>query len=54
MFMELILLNLELKLLKWLKEEGLKANLKVDDIYKKLPYPDNLFDTIISTQTLRH
>jgi ubiquinone/menaquinone biosynthesis C-methylase UbiE len=39
---------------EWLKEEGLKANLKVGDIYKKLPYKDNFFDAIICIRTLRH
>ena len=39
---------------KWLKKEGLKANLKIGDIYKKLPYQDNFFDAIISTQALHH
>ena len=39
---------------KWLKEERLKANLKVGNIYKKLPYPDNFFEAIISTQALHH
>lgn len=38
----------------WLKKEKLKANLRIGDIYKKLPYPDNFFDAIISTQTLHH
>lgn len=38
----------------WLKVEGLKANLKIGDIYKRLPYPDNFFDAILSTQTLHH
>lgn len=38
----------------WLKKERLKANLKIGDIYQKLPYPDNFFDAIISTQTLHH
>jgi SAM-dependent methyltransferase len=38
----------------WLKEENLKANLKVGDIYKKLPYQNNFFDAIISIQTLHH
>ena len=32
----------------------MKVNLKIGDIYKKLPYPDNFFDAIISTQTLHH
>jgi len=39
---------------KWLEKEGLKANLKISDIYKKLPYKDNFFDAIVSTQTLHH
>jgi cyclopropane fatty-acyl-phospholipid synthase-like methyltransferase len=39
---------------KWLDKEGLKANLKIRDIYKKLPYKDNFFDAIVSTQTLHH
>lgn len=38
----------------WLKKEKLKADLKVGDIYKKLPYPNNFFDALISTQTLHH
>jgi SAM-dependent methyltransferase len=38
----------------WLKEEKLKAHLKIGDIYKKLPYKDNFFDAIVSTQTLHH
>lgn len=38
----------------WLKKEKLKANLKIADIYKKLPYPNNFFDAIISTQVLHH
>jgi SAM-dependent methyltransferase len=39
---------------EWLKEENLKANLKIGDIYKKLPYPNNFFDAIISVQVLHH
>ncbi len=38
----------------WLKQEGLKANLRMGDIYRKLPYPDGFFDAFISTQTLHH
>lgn len=38
----------------WLREEGLKAEVTVGDIYKKLPYPDNFFDAIISIKTLHH
>lgn len=39
---------------KWLKKEKLKADFKTGDIYKKLPYKDNFFDAIISTQTINH
>jgi len=39
---------------KWLKKEKSKANLKVGNVYKKLPYPNNFFDALISTQTLHH
>jgi len=38
----------------WLKKEGLKADLKVSDIYKKLPYKDNFFDAMVSIKTLHH
>lgn len=38
----------------WLKKEGLKANLRISNIYKKLPYKNNFFDAIVSTQTLHH
>ena len=39
---------------EWLKKENLQANLKVGNIYEKLPYQDNYFDAVISTQTLHH
>ena len=39
---------------KWLKKEGVKANLKVGSIYKRLPYKNSFFDTIISTNTIHH
>jgi len=38
----------------WLKKEKLRANLKIGNIYKKLPYPSNFFDAIISIQVLHH
>ena len=38
----------------WLKKGKLEANLKVGNIYKKLPYPNHFFDALISTQTLHH
>ena len=37
-----------------LKEAGLKADLKLADIYKPLSYKDNFFDGFISTSTLHH
>ncbi len=39
---------------KWLDNEGLKADLKMGDIYGKLPYKSSFFDAIVSTQTLHH
>lgn len=39
---------------KWLKKEGLKANLKIGSMYEKLPYKDNYFDAIVSIQALHH
>ena len=39
---------------EWLKKENLQANLKVGNIYEKLPYKDNYFDAVISTATLHH
>ncbi len=38
----------------WLKRENLKADLKVGDIYKKLPYPNNFFDAILTTGVICH
>jgi len=38
----------------WLRKEKLKANLKIGDIYKKLPYKDNFFEGIICTNVLHH
>lgn len=37
-----------------LTKNGLKANLSIGSIYKKLPYKDSLFDAIISIRTLNH
>jgi SAM-dependent methyltransferase len=39
---------------EWLRAEGLRAELKVGDIYKKLPYADDFFGAIISVRTLHH
>lgn len=38
----------------WLKEEKLNADLKVGSIYKKLPYKNDIFDAVISTNTIHH
>jgi len=38
----------------WLKKEKLQADLRVGSIYKKLPYRDNFFDAVISTNTVHH
>ncbi|MDD5145239.1 MAG: class I SAM-dependent methyltransferase [Candidatus Pacebacteria bacterium] len=38
----------------WLRKEKLKANSKIGNIYKKLPYTNNFFDAVISTQTIHH
>jgi len=39
---------------EWLKKEKLKANLKIGDIYKKLPYENGFFDAIVCVRTLNH
>lgn len=39
---------------KRLEEKNLKTNLKIGDIYDGLPYPENFFDAIISTQVIHH
>ncbi len=38
----------------WLKQENLKANLKLGSFFKKLPYKDNFFDAIIAVQAISH
>ena len=38
----------------WLRKEKLRANLKTGSIYSKLPYKDNFFDAVVSTQTIHH
>lgn len=37
-----------------LNEGGLEADLKMGDIYKRLPYEDNWFDAVISIKVLHH
>jgi len=39
---------------KWLKQEGLCAQFKEGSIFEKLPYNDDFFDAVISTQTIYH
>lgn len=39
---------------KWLKENSLIADFKIGSIYEKLPYQDNFFDALISTQAINH
>jgi len=38
----------------WLKKENLKADLKIGNIYDKLPYPDDFFDAVVSTGVINH
>ena len=38
----------------WLKKEKIRARLKIGSIYKRLPYRDNFFDAVISTQVIHH
>jgi len=38
----------------WLKKKNLKADLKIGNIYDKLPYSDDFFDAIISIQVMHH
>jgi ubiquinone/menaquinone biosynthesis C-methylase UbiE len=39
---------------KWLKENNLSADFKTGSLFGKLPYKDNFFDAVISTQTINH
>lgn len=38
----------------WLKQEKLKANLKLGSIFKKLPYKSNFFGAIVAIQVINH
>jgi len=38
----------------WLKQEKLKANLKLGSFFKKLPYKDNFFGAIVAVQAISH
>ncbi len=39
---------------EWLKSEKLQADLNIGSIYNKLPYKNNSFDAVISTNTIHH
>lgn len=39
---------------KWLKEEGLSAELSVQDMTKGLPFTNEFFDAVISFQVIHH
>lgn len=39
---------------KWLNSQKLEAHLNVGSIHDKLPYKDNFFDAVVSTQTINH
>ena len=39
---------------KWLKREGLKADLRSGEMIARLPYEDGFFDAVISTQVIHH
>jgi len=44
-----------LKIIKGiLKKEKIKSNLKLGNIFNKLPYEDNFFDAVVSVQVLQH
>lgn len=38
----------------WLRKENLKADLKIGNIYEKLPYPNDFFDAILTTGVICH
>ncbi len=38
----------------WLRQEGLRADLKLGSIYEKLPYEDRYFDALIAVQVINH
>ena len=39
---------------QWLKENNLSADFKAGSLYERLPYQDNFFEAIISTQAINH
>ena len=38
----------------WLKERGLRADIRVGSAFERLPYEDDFFDAIISVRVLNH
>lgn len=38
----------------WLRQEGLSADVRAGDFYKKLPYQAGFFDGVISTKAIHH
>ncbi len=38
----------------WLKQEKLRANLKLGSFFKKLPYKNNFFGAIVAVQAINH
>lgn len=38
----------------WLTAKGFKANLKQQSFYEKLPYEDDFFDCVVSTNAIHH
>jgi SAM-dependent methyltransferase len=39
---------------KWLADEGLSADLQLQDMAARLPYEDSFFDAVISVQVIHH
>lgn len=38
----------------WLKDQGLRADVRLRDIARRFPYPDGYFDAIVSIQVIHH
>lgn len=39
---------------QWLRDEGLDADLRLQSMADKLPYPNSFFDAVLSTQVIHH
>lgn len=39
---------------KWLGEEGLSADLRLQDMTERLPFEDDFFDAVVSVQVIHH